>query len=196
MCFTCILVCVCVCVCAWMLVLYVYMYVCMHACLCSYGVYKNLHLTHLLYTAVSFYFFMSFCFFLVFILSSVCFFRSLVYRFVIVVISIVVVIFTPRNMKKEFELSFAISWLFSLALFLRVCVYVCKLEHVVTNLSVSQLVCMSVEKPFKACYCCFIFFLCCFFSHASVSILAFGWYQMREYFCCCCCCFYEFVIYK
>lgn len=48
--------CVCVCVCAWMLVLYVYMYVCMHACLCSYGVYKNLHLTHLLYTAVSFYF--------------------------------------------------------------------------------------------------------------------------------------------
>lgn len=52
---------------------------------------------------------MSFCFFLVFILSSVCFFRSLVYRFVIVVISIVVVIFTPRNMKKEFELSFAIS---------------------------------------------------------------------------------------
>lgn len=120
MCFTCILVFVhgclfCMCIC---------MYVCMHACLCSYGVYKNLHLTHLLYTAVSFYFFMSFCFFLVFILSSVCFFRSLVYRFVIVVISIVVVIFTPRNMKKEFELSFAISWLFSLALFLRVCMCV------------------------------------------------------------------------
>lgn len=194
MCFTCILVCVfvfvhgclfCICIC---------MYVCMHACLCSYGVYKNLHLTHLLYTAVSFYFFMSFCFFLVFILSSVCFFRSLFIVSLLLLLVLLLLFLHQETWRKS------LSWVllfpdYSLLLSFCVCVYVCKLEHVVTNLSVSQLVCMSVEKPFKACYCCFIFFLCCFFSHASVSILAFGWYQMREYFCCCCC-FYEFVIYK
>lgn len=172
-------------------------YVCMSVCMLVY-----VHMVCIkIYTWPTFYILLfRFIFLWVFASSSFLFYLLCVSSARLFIVSLLLLLVLLLLFLHQETWRKSLSWVllfpdYSLLLSFCVCVYVCKLEHVVTNLSVSQLVCMSVEKPFKACYCCFIFFLCCFFSHASVSILAFGWYQMREYFCCCCC-FYEFVIYK